>query len=1008
MPENMALSPSEPSSKSRNILGRPTQRQYSWMQQSSLLSQPPLRASGKHHQRQASLTIVADSDTQQCASPTTVPVQSPHFREIRTVQESAVSDTSNDARNFLPSPTPSDHRTKSPSLATAHQPLREPTTRQSPSQPALQREPAQPSARVMGNRHVSASSSSRQPSRSAPVLPPLPASNTPTTHAQSPPSASRNATPFGPQWSTVFQSAECTKRLSDFAAAHGTLTDADLERLGILYDATVQNDWYFIILLMLLACHSLNLPSLESVQAHLPKDSLPMFAKILGEQWEGGSSLSNEVQIFISTFPKPLDELRVCLIESSFTLAIRHIAICLYQITLNLDRVLSQCRQAETLPTTHDLIVSLGIRSLLLQRATFRFLLRNTWGSDSGPMAELAMREFMVEQQKFGMEGAQSPEVRGHQQNVYRTIFHQHLHSAHFPHPHSNPATNSASVVLNTTPTVQQPIHAPSAPSTLTTGMTQPQSPHADQPHAQPSYQAQALTPIGAHLQAFQMEAQRRMQREMQMREMQMQQMRARAQAQSPAQAQAVQPPPSAHLQNHSQGASFPASASFQIPGGAFPVRFQHGPSALPHHSVRQNNTALHDAAQMQALMMYQQEMLPQQPILPSNSTSAPSSPGQMSRPQQARSNPPRRLFFPATNPAVPQPAMPDYRRSALHQAHLRSPVLVPMRLNNPASAAPNDLYRRVAGFALPPHRLTTMPLQEIPFQLPPQAISRLLKVKLSPDGDPPLGEIDTSSLMLRLRCCKVAPSQPLPTESQWVLLDGSWPLQAYFAINKTPLEPRRKLHHGKYLPIDLTHYISSETNKLVVRVNRSKYDKSPFNYAVAVEVVSFASRNNIMEACMKHLVPPEEILDSIKKSLTSHDDDLIVQSNLTLHLYEPFSNAKIFDIPVRSKDCLHKQAFDLDVFLETRLDKNRISKVDAWKCPICKADSRPQSLIVDGFLMAVRETLAARNMLKTRAINVESDGSWIPVQEAHDDEETEDDAASAPKKPIEVILIDD
>ncbi|KAG9803997.1 hypothetical protein KCU77_g22973, partial [Aureobasidium melanogenum] len=267
---------------------------------------------------------------------------------------------------------------------------------------------------------------------------------------------------------------------------------------------------------------------------------------------------------------------------------------------------------------------------------------------------------------------------------------------------------------------------------------------------------------------------------------------------------------------------------------------------------------------------------------------------------------------------------------------------------------------------------------------------------------------------MLRLRCCEVAPSQPLPTENKWVLLDGSWPVQAYFAIDKIPLEPRRKLHHGKYLPIDITHCISSETNKLVVRVNRSKYDKSPFNYAVAIEVVGFASRNGIKEACMKRLVPPEQILDSIKKSLTSHDDDLIVQSNFTLQLYEPFSNAKIFDLPVRGFDCLHKQAFDLDVFLDTRLEqqsqppKARISKVDAWKCPICKADCRPQSLVVDGFLMAVRDSLAARNMLKTRAINVESDGSWTPVQEAHDDEETDEEAAPAPKKPIKVILLDD
>jgi hypothetical protein len=64
--------------------------------------------------------------------------------------------------------------------------------------------------------------------------------------------------------------------------------------------------------------------------------------------------------------------------------------------------------------------------------------------------------------------------------------------------------------------------------------------------------------------------------------------------------------------------------------------------------------------------------------------------------------------------------------------------------------------------------------------------------------------------------------------------------------------------------------------------------------------------------------------------------------------------------------------------------------------------------LVVDGFLIAVRESLAAKNMLKTRAINVESDGSWTPVHEAHDDEETEDEATPVPRKHVEVIEIDD
>ncbi|KAI4720472.1 hypothetical protein E4T48_03280 [Aureobasidium sp. EXF-10727] len=978
----MALSPSDSSANARNILGRPTH--YSWMQQSSMLSQPPLRASGKHVQRQAPTPIASDPDTVQYESPATVPLQSASPHPVQSMRDNEIPDPSN-AGNFLPSPTPSDHN-KSPSPSTARQPLSGPTAHQSPNQPA---------ARLAGNNPISATSPAPQPTILSPSLPCPSTSAAPAARTQPPLPNHNNAPPFGPQWSLVFHSGECTKRLSDFAKAHGNLSDADLERLGILYDATAQNDWYFIILLMLSACHSLNLPSLQSVQSHLPKHSLPMFARLLGEQWDGGTSLSNQVQLFISSFPKPLDELRACLTDQSFMLAIRHIASCLYQITLNLDRVLLQCRQAETLPTVTDLIGGLGIRSLLFQRATFRFLLRNTWGSDSGPMAELAMREFMIEQQRFGSEGGQSPEVRGRQQNVYRSIFHQHVRSTQLPYIHSNPTTNVANATSITATTVQQPASGLAVATFRNVGVTQSQSPHPGQDRVLPSNQAQPPISTSPQSQTTQMEAQMRIQREMQMRA-------RHARAHAHPQPHAVQSPLPAHFQSQPQGASLPASAYFQKP-----TQFQQGVTVLPH-------TALHDAAQMQALMTYQQQMLPQQPVLPSNSQSTPSLPAQMTRPQQGRSNPSPRLFFPGPNPAIPQPAHPDYRRSALHQAHLRSPVLVPKRPDTLNSAAINDHYRRVVGFALAPHKLTTEPVQEFAFQIPQQAIERLLKVRLSAEGDPPYGEADINSIMLRLKCCEVTPSQPLPNENTWVLLDGSWPVQAYFAVNQNPLEPRHKLHHGRYLPIDITRCVSADHNKLVVRVNRSKYDKSPFTYAVAIEVVGFATRESIKEACMKRLIPSEKILDSIKKSLISDDEDIVMQSNFTLQLYEPFSNAKIFDIPVRSRDCLHKQAFDLDVFLETRLEqqskppKDRISKVDAWKCPICKADSRPQSLIVDGFLMTVREALAAKNMLKTRAINVESDGSWAPIPESNDDEETEDEAAPAPKKSIEFILIDD
>lgn len=1027
MSDTMAVSPSASNAAARNILGRPAQ--YSWMQQNSILSQPPLRASGKHAQKQAPTPIASDPDTLNHQSPATLPLQSspaqkalrplqfPLYQEAPPLHQDPVSDTSN-LRNFLPSPTPSEHDKSpsplprqavadptarpSPTTPVARQSLNEAIAHQSPNESVLHSS-AEPAARLPRSRPASTTSPSRPVSIPTVAQQPPPASNTPTTHAQLPPSDTQASYTFGPEWSAVFQIKECTERLSGFVAAHGNLNDADLERLGVLYDATTSNDWYFIILLMLLACHSLNLPAIQSIQPHLPPHSLSLFARILGEQRDAGTSLSHEVQVFVSAFPRPLDELKVCLSDQSFSSATGHISSCLHQVMLNLERVLLQSRRAETLPTVHDLIASLGIRSLLFQRATFRYLLRNTWGSDVGPLAELAMREFIIEQQRYALEGGQSPEVRIHRQLFNRNIFHQHIRATQLTPTFSNP------IPTTVTTAVQHPTLAPIVSSFHHTVMSPPHLPsqlpshRSGQNHVQPSHQAQVPRPSGAQPQAAHTEVQMRMQMDMQMRAM--------AQAQAQAQAQ---PPVPAYLQNQPQGAPLSASAYFQPSGGAFPSYFQQGATAPPHQSVRQNNVALHDASQVQAMMMYQQQMRQHQPLLPSNAPANPSLSANMPRPNQARSGPSPRLFFPGPNPSIPQPANPDYRKSALHQAHLRSPVLVP-RVSDPSiSSVSNDHYRRVIGFALPPYRLAAKPVQEIPFQLTSQAIGRLLKVKVGTNNaDPPVGEVDVNSITLRLRCCEVAPSQPLPAENRWVLLDGSWPMQAYFTVNQNPLEPRRKLHHGKYLPIDITRCVSADSNRLVVRINRSKYDKSPFNYAVAIEVVGFATRNSIKEDCMKRLVPSEQVLDSIKKSLVSNDDDLVMQSNFTLQLYEPFSNARIFDLPVRSQDCMHKQAFDLDVFLETRLEqksqprKGRMSKVDAWRCPICRADSRPQRLIVDGFLVAVRESLAAKDMLKTRAINVESDGSWTPILEALD-EESEDEATPAPKKNIEIIEIDD
>jgi hypothetical protein len=72
----------------------------------------------------------------------------------------------------------------------------------------------------------------------------------------------------------------------------------------------------------------------------------------------------------------------------------------------------------------------------------------------------------------------------------------------------------------------------------------------------------------------------------------------------------------------------------------------------------------------------------------------------------------------------------------------------------------------------------------------------------------------------------------------------------------------------------------------------------------------------------------------------------------------------------------------------------------DQWRCPICRADARPQYLVVDGFLEEVKKALDAQGRSNTRAINVHQDGSWKPKAEVRDPNGVSD-ATSEPATPV-------
>jgi hypothetical protein len=363
----------------------------------------------------------------------------------------------------------------------------------------------------------------------------------------------------------------------------------------------------------------------------------------------------------------------------------------------------------------------------------------------------------------------------------------------------------------------------------------------------------------------------------------------------------------------------------------------------------------------------------------------------------------PRALYLPsqhqgqqpnASKPFLPPPGwlqsqqrQPNPTRFSLHQAHLRSPVMRARSLDSP-------LYHFVQGYIKAPVRLSNAnrAVEKWTFKLDTNMMHTVAVTV--PDTASDVGKrlVDTSSKTVRLRCIKWPNAADPPSDYVWASTDTYWLPHSYFIFNEVSLEQRKKIHHGKDLPIDITGLLVEGENVLNMSVMAPSTDLSFLDYLVAIEFLGFMSHDKIKQDCVeKYRIPAQQVLSEIQKKLrgsSNNDDDddiAIVESSLTINLRDPFSAAKMCDIPVRGRACLHSDCFDLEIFLSSRQRKGDVSVSDAWRCPICNADARPDRLVVDGFLEEVKKQLDAKGLSKTRAIIVHQDGTWKPKAEVRD-----------------------
>lgn len=317
----------------------------------------------------------------------------------------------------------------------------------------------------------------------------------------------------------------------------------------------------------------------------------------------------------------------------------------------------------------------------------------------------------------------------------------------------------------------------------------------------------------------------------------------------------------------------------------------------------------------------------------------------------------------------------PNPGTSALHQAHARSPNLISLD-NAEKSGSLKGSFAFVKRLAVMPHRLDEKRRYfRWTFDVTKEDFDLFAQAKESSDGAPPIRLVRTGSWYCRLRCIKASGDVVL-SEGDWVVAETVWPNGVAVLLNGTALEIRKKVHHGKDLPIDVTRNLKGEKNILSIATTHPRQNEN-FSYEVGLETIQITDSAKIMNEVAK--LQLSDALARILKHSSSIDPEVqVVDATILLDLTDPFTS-RIFDIPVRGRSCRHSQCFDLGVFLQTRGRKtpNHPATPESFKCPICGADARPQSLVVDLFFLKIRTELQVINRVDVKAVTLSEHGSW-------------------------------
>lgn len=773
------------------------------------------------------------------------------------------------------------------------------------------------------------------------------------------------------------------QRLAD-PGSDGTPTE--LARLSLLQQACAQHDHHYLLVHQMYCMYSRSPSAIQQLvnvgfgQEHF--QGLTTMTRLL----LSNTLMADSATDWFAAFPIPF----VKLMNPGFQVyreALQHVKSCLSKLAHQWVHFQDNCIKRRYPPFVDELVDSIGVVSPILQTVVIRAIHKDIWIGDKNDPAFLQGERLFLENQHTVQQRSTSRSVEDKQADnqkliiSYQSIQATHLsHLNHLPSTAMNPQTGVSS--LQNGPMLPPPNHNQGRPQAmqhcfrLSPSSGQVRSPLPSNintqlaQHAPPTHSGNTNTPFVVPSQPF-----------------------------SPGQRSPLAP------QNLSR--ALPASPSTANSSAS--------PQVYQARAI--DTTGSPRGTPLLTYVAHQQGPFHPNPRFPTGNWSPPVHPisaHQNRTSQSARTPPnvpaasPTRQSYPGPatgfNPQVPPPAQgpntlvpPMYQRpllppsgqtllgtaqpspaaTAIHQYDARSPVLTAMDYSDLCKSG-TKYFRCMYGVTILGDRLKLGSRQHVEWSFPiDEAMAELLSGTSAPqNGCSPVRRVEVGSVFCQLRCIDATKLVGAIEESDWFVARHIWPSNVAVMLNSFPLDVRKKLHYGRDLPVDLTARIKKGTNILSVAIIQGpKEDKT--EYAVGVESVRLLDTG--AAKALTGVLPYVEARKRILQRLQNEDPEIeVVDAFITLNLTDPHSSC-MWDIPMRGKTCLHDQCFDLDTFLQTRSSRRagQPCEPDQFKCPICDADARPQSLVRDEFFDSLREKLAKMNRLDAKEIIMHQDGSW-------------------------------